>query len=164
MSGYLFQSELIYTQRKAKNQKITIKEINKMMNRRMTRLEQELSGALGDFWKQNAEKEINKIWDQASQGEILLTEDRAAYWKASGNFLPSECIEKLMHTPYKTVISAEATARAREKQDKKVIERYRQAQAKRSTEQRAEEMAEMRAAFGTGSTIVDILTGEQFEI
>ena len=135
-----------------------------MMNRRMTRLEQELSGSLGDFWKQNAEKEINKIWDQASQGEILLTEDRAAYWKASGNFLPAECIEKLMHTPYKTVISAEATARAREKQDKEAIERYRQAQEKQSAEQRAEEIAEMRAAFGTGSTIVDILTGERFEI
>ena len=135
-----------------------------MMNRRMTRLEQELSGALGDFWKQNAEKEINKIWNQASQGEILLTEDRAAYWKASGNYLPAECIEKLMHTPYKSVISAEATARAREKQDQEAIERYRQAQAKRSAEQRAEQKAEMRVAFGTGSTIVDILTGEQFEI
>ena len=135
-----------------------------MMKSRMTRLEQELSGALGDFWKQNAEKEINRIWDQASQGEILLTEDRAAYWKASGHYLPAECIEKLMHTPYKTVISAEATARAREKQDKEAIERYRQAQAKRSAEQRAEEKAEMRAAFGTGSTIVDILTGERFEI
>ena len=135
-----------------------------MMKSRMTRLEQELSGALGDFWKQNAEKEINKIWDQASQGEILLTDDRAAYWKKSGNFLPAECIEKLMHTPYKTVISAEATARAREKQDQEAIERYRQAQEKRSAEQRAEQKAEMKAAFGTGSTIVDILTGERYEI
>ena len=135
-----------------------------MMNRRMTRLEQELSGALGDFWKQNAEKGINKIWNQASQGEILLTEDRAAYWKASGNYLPAECIEKLMHTPYKTVISAEATAEARARQDQEAMERYIQAQAKRSAEQRAEEKAEMRAAFGAGSTIVDILTGERFEI
>ena len=50
------------------------------------------------------------------------------------------------------------------KAGKGAIERYRQAQEERSSEQRAEEMAEMRAAFGTGSTIVDILTGERFEI
>ena len=128
--------------------------------KRMSRLEQELSGSLGVFWKEKAEREINRIWKQASDGEILLTGEKAAYWKTNGRFLPEECIEKLMHTPYRTVISREATADARAKQEAEAIEAYRRAQEKA----RDEQTAEMQAVFGKGTTILNVLTGERYEI
>ena len=41
------------------------------------------------------------------------------------------------------------------------IERYRQAQARRTPEQIAEEQFEMRAAFGPGVEVVNIITGKR---
>lgn len=46
------------------------------------------------------------------------------------------------------------------KQDVKAIKQYIENQAKRTQEQRDEELFEMRAAFGEGETVVNIFTGE----
>jgi len=56
--------------------------------------------------------------------------------------------------------SAEATREERKKETKKSIENYRKQQGKFSEEQ----MAEMRNAFGTGTVVVDVLTGEKYHL
>ena len=43
----------------------------------------------------------------------------------------------------------------------KFIGAYKKAQALKTPEQKAEEMLEMRAAFGPGETIVNVITGEK---
>ena len=73
---------------------ITIKKETKAM----TRFEKELSGALGTFWKKNAEMEVERFQTSADQGEIILDADGAARWKTnqryiSNNYRP-ELIEK----------------------------------------------------------------------
>ena len=53
-----------------------------------------------------------------------------------------------------------ATQAAREAEVKADLESYRAARRAPS----AEEMAEMRAAFGEGATVVDALTGEKIQL
>ena len=52
--------------------------------------------------------------------------------------------------------SRKATAKARNLQVKKVLREYEL----QYTGPNTEELAEMRAAFGTGETIVDVITGD----
>lgn len=124
----------------------------------MTRFERELSGSLGAFWKKNAEQEIAKMQERADNDEIRTTISGAAFWNRSGNFLPADCAEILSHTDFP--FSLEATAKAREEQTAKQLEAYRKSYKGPSEE----EKAEMRAAFGTGTTVVDIITGEKIRL
>ena len=124
----------------------------------MTRFERELSGSLGAFWKKNAEQEIAKMQERADNDEIRTTISGAAFWNRSGNFLPADCAEILSHTDFP--FSLEATAKAREEQTAKQLEAYRKSYKGPSEE----EKAEMRAAFGTGTTVMDIITGEKIRL
>ena len=124
----------------------------------MTRFERELSGSLGAFWKKNAEQEIAKMQERADNDEIRTTISGAAFWNRNGNFLPADCAEILSHTDFP--FSLEATAKAREEQTAKQLEAYRKSYKGPSEE----EKAEMRAAFGTGTTVMDIITGEKIRL
>ena len=120
----------------------------------MTRFEQELSGALGNFWKQHAEREIAELAARA-EDEIRTTIGGAAFWASNGRFLPSDVCEKLAHTDFP--FDPEETARARKEQANLILQNYRH-------ETTAEEKAELRAAFGAGTTVVDCISGERFRV
>jgi cytochrome c553 len=60
----------------------------------------------------------------------------------------------------KVLTDVKATADAREINDAKNIAAYIESQKNRSAEQRAEELFEMRAAFGAGEKVVNVITGE----
>ena len=120
----------------------------------MTRFERELSGALGAFWKKNAEQEIEKMQARADKNEIGTNASGAAYWNSNGNYLPSDCAEILSYTDFP--FSLEATATARKVQTARQLEAYR-----KNNKTTAEELSEMRAAFGTGTTVVNVITGER---
>ena len=124
----------------------------------MTRFERELSGSLGEFWKKNAEQEIAKMQERADNDEIRTNTEGGAFWNKSGNYLPADCAEILSYTNFP--FSLEATAKAREAQTAMQLEAYR----KSYKEPGEEEKAEMRAAFGSGSTVVDIITGERIRL
>ena len=124
----------------------------------MTRFEQELSGALGAFWKKNAEQEIEKMQKRADNDEIRTNANGAAFWNSNGNYLPADCAEILSHTDFP--FSLEETAKARKAQTAAFLEDYR----KNYMGPSEEEKAEMRAAFGTGSTVVDIITGKRIRL
>ena len=121
----------------------------------MTRFAQELSGSLGAFWRASALKEIEKMQEKADNGEILIDDNGAASWKNSGRALPEDCCEMLAHTS--VAFSPEATAAKREAETEAFLESYRKANRRRTDA----ELNEMRAAFGTGTTVVDIITGER---
>lgn len=124
----------------------------------MTRFEKELSGALGAYWKKNAEQEIAKMQARADNDEIRTNMNGAAFWNSNGNYLPADCAEILSHTDFP--FSLEETAKARKAQTAMQLESYR----KSYTGPSEEEKAEMRVAFGTGSTVVDIITGERIRL
>ena len=121
----------------------------------MTRFERELSGALGAFWKKNAEKEIEKMQVRANSGEIGTDAQGAAFWASNGKALPSDSVEILSHTTFE--FDATATADLREAQTIAFLAGYRHTPT-------AEERAEMQAAFGKGTTVVDCLSGEKIRL
>ena len=124
----------------------------------MTRFERELNGSLGEFWKRHAEEEIAKMQARVDNDEIRTNIGGGAFWNSNGNYLPADCAEILSYTDFP--FSLEETARAREAQTAAFLENYR----KNYTGPSEEEKAEMRAAFGTGATVVDIISGERVSL
>ena len=124
----------------------------------MTRFQMKLSGQLGDYWKRNAEEEIARMQDRVDNGEVLIDGNCAAYWKSNGNYLPEDCVEKLLHTSF--FFDADATNAARKKQ----YAEFRKEYCARKHDPSLEEVYEMRAAFGAGAKLVDIISGETYVV
>ena len=123
----------------------------------MTRFEKELSGALGAYWKQSAEKELEKVREELEKGLITIDGNGVARNRI-GRVLMSDMLEKLTHVT--DAVDTEATTNAREEEVKKTLEEYRRS-ARPATE---EELDEMRAAFGRGKTVVNIITGQEYHL
>lgn len=123
----------------------------------MTRFERELSGALGAYWKNSAEKELEEIRKDLEAGKITIDENGVAR-NCIGRVLMSDMLEKLTYVTDE--VDAEATKAAREEEVTRSLADYRR-NAKPASE---EELSEMRAAFGEGQTIVNILTGERITL
>ena len=123
----------------------------------MTRFERELSGALGAYWKNSAEKELEEIRAELEAGKITIDEQGVAR-NCIGRVLMSDMLEKLTYVTDR--VNTEATKAAREAEVEKSLAEYRR-NAKPAT---SEEMAEMRAAFGEGTKVVNILTGRSYSL
>ena len=123
----------------------------------MTRFARELSGTLGAYWKASAEKELEQIRADFEAGNITVDENGVARNRI-GRILMSDLLEKLTYITDK--VDAEATKAAREAENDAFLESYRKANHRHSEE----ELNEMRATFGTGTTVVDIITGERIRL
>ena len=123
----------------------------------MTRFEQELSGALGAFWKNNAEKELERIEKDLEEGCITIDENGVAR-NSIGRVLMSDMLEKLTYITDE--VDSEATNAARTEETAKELAEY----CRNATPASEEEKNEMRAAFGRGQTVVNILTGERINL
>ena len=123
----------------------------------MTRFEKELSGALGAYWKKEAEKELARVEKDLEEGRITIDENGIAR-NCIARILHDDMLEKVAMVSDK--VNVEATRDARDEETAKVIEAYRAS----CTGPREEEMFEMRAAFGTGTTVVDIFTGKKIKL
>ena len=123
----------------------------------MTRFERELSGALGAFWKKEAEKELARIEKELESGKITIDEKGIAR-NSIGRVLMSDMAEKVSYITDR--IDLEATKEARSEAVSQELTALRN-NARPATE---EEKNEMRAAFGKGQTVVNILTGERINL
>ena len=123
----------------------------------MTRFERELSGALGAFWKKEAEKELARIEKDLENGKITIDEKGIAR-NSIGRVLMSDMAEKVSYITDR--IDLEATKEARSEAVSQELTALRN-NARPATE---EEKDEMRAAFGKGQTVVNILTGERINL
>ena len=122
----------------------------------MTRFAREWNGELGAFWQKNAHEEAARLL--AQRDNIEVEEDGAAKWKSNGSYLPADVVEKLIFAGA-DFFSAEATAAKREAQTTEFLQNYR-----RSHRTTAEERTEMEVAFGKGTTVVNIITGEKIKL
>ena len=123
----------------------------------MTRFEKELSGALGAYWKKEAKKELERVKKDLDEGKITIDENGIAR-NCIGRTLHDDMLEKVAKVSRK--VNVEATRAARDEETAKVIEAYRASYTGPSEE----EMFEMRAAFGTGTKVVDIFTGKKIKL
>lgn len=123
----------------------------------MTRFQQELSGSLGTFWKKEAEKELAKTRADLDSGRITIDSNGVAR-NCIGRILMADQMEKLLMVTDKA--DTAATAAARQAETDRSLAAYRAAKRQHS----AEEIAEMRAAFGPGITVVDAITGERIAL
>lgn len=123
----------------------------------MTRFEQEISGQLGGVWKKEAERELARLVEDARE-RATVEEDGAIKWNSNGKYLPEHCCERLEYAGFG--FSREATKAKREIQNREFIEQYRKNQA----EPTEDELAEMRAAFGPGATVVDVISGREIQL
>ena len=92
----------------------------------------------------------------SQRDNIEVEDDGAAKWISSGNYLPADVVEKLTFAGA-DFFSAEATAAKRDAQTAAFLDSYRRNYKGPSEE----EKAEMRAAFGEGTTVVNVITGEK---
>ena len=122
----------------------------------MTRFAMEWNGELGAFWQKNAHEEAARLL--AQRDNIEVEEDGAAKWKSNGSYLPADVVEKLIFAGA-DFFSEEATAAKREAQTAEFLGNYR-----RNHKTTAEERTEMEAAFGKGTTVVNIITGERIKL
>lgn len=119
----------------------------------MTRFQQEITGELGQWWKNHAEKEVERAIREAD--ELAIVDSNGAIkWKSNGSYLMDDFCEMLEYAGYQ--FSRKATAEARNIQVKKCLKDYRMNYNGPS----AEELLEMRSAFGAGETVVDVITGD----
>lgn len=123
----------------------------------MTKFEREISGSLGAFWKKNAEEEVKKAVAQAEK-DATVEADGAIRWSSNGRYLMDDFCEKLEYAGYP--FSRKATAQKREEQVEEELAEYRRNRKGFS----AEELVEARAAFGEGTTLVNVLTGEKIKL
>ena len=133
------------------------REITKTEENTMTRFEREISGSLGAFWKKNAEEEVRKAVAQAD-AQATVDADGAVRWNSNGRYLMDDFCEKLEYAGY--AFSREATAAKRDAQNAESLAEYRRNDKGFSRE----ELAEARAAFGEGTTVVNVLTGKKTKL
>ena len=119
----------------------------------------ELNGEFGEYWAKDAQKRLDKIVEDYHTGELII-EDGVGKWLRSDNIIPDECAfyAEYMGLP----IDREATAKARDEELQMLIEEYREYQDEH--EPSDEELFEMRAAFGEGEVVVDVLTGRRIQL
>ena len=126
----------------------------------MTRFERELNGSLGSYWAENAKKEIRKMEERQINGEIFFGADGVVRWTSNNRVMPKDCREVLAHSVYRDLYSEEASRAAEEAETAAFLDSYRKSYKGPSEE----EKAEMRAAFGTGATVVNVITGERIRL
>lgn len=124
----------------------------------MTRFKMELSGMLGEFWKKQAEQELQKVKSDLDSCRITVGVDGVAR-NYLGRALSDDMHEKLMMVASEEVkFYLKPTRRARKAETAEAVQRYA------SREVGAEEMHEMRSAFGAGTTVVDALSGRRYAL
>ena len=120
----------------------------------MTSFYQEITGVLGDYWKKDATKRVQDYVEEAKM-KADVDSNEAIRWKNNGNYLMDDYCEVLEYAGYP--FSREATKAARDAQVAQQLADYRTNPPMMTDEY----IAEMRAAFGSGTSVVDVISGQR---
>ena len=85
-------------------------------------------------------------------------------WVSNDRCIPNDIMLDLLRYGMVNAVTVATTRIVEREETDRFIEEYKKNRANRSAEEVAEERYEMRAAFGPGETVVNILTGERTEI
>ena len=117
------------------------------MNPAEIRRERELLEAGATFAKTNWYRDPKDV-------NVLL-------WKSNDRSPMDDLMSQWLELGLIDLADFRATAKARKAQNDAFFAEYREARKNRTPEQIAEEAFELRAAFGPGETVVDVITGER---
>lgn len=123
-----------------------------------SRFQQEISGDLGEWWVRHAQKELDGLRDDLAEGKIVIDNNGVAR-NSIGRAVMADMLEKLLYIAPEG-LDEEATRDARESEVAAYIEEYK----RNYTGPSEEELAEMRAEFGLGEVIVNVLTGTRIQL
>lgn len=122
----------------------------------MTRFQMELSGMLGEFWKKQAEQELQKVKSDLDSCRIAIDGDGVAR-NCIGRALADDMLEKVeLVAP--DCVNVSATRATYEAEVREALKGYA------SRQPSGEEMHEMRSVFGAGTTVVDVLSGRRYAV
>lgn len=102
-------------------------------------------------------REAHKLAINLAKPEHRTIEAGIIRWVSNGSVPPADCVALAAHIGQPVDVAA-CTA-ARDAETRETIARYREAQKGRQPS--GEELSEMRAAFGPGTTVVNALTGRR---
>ena len=125
----------------------------------MTRFDRELRGEYGEFWKKEATQYLHKVEEEVFRGEITIDKEGVAR-NCIGRVVVDEVANALDYIIQDGSFRWDKTIEARQKEDEEFIKNYI-AQDRGPSD---EEIIEMKAAFGEGTTVIDILTGKQIQL
>lgn len=126
----------------------------------MTRFENELNGKYGAFWQIEAQQKVFDAQFQYADGKLLITKDGVAFWAVNGRAVMEDYADILEHTWMAGFFSRENTKAFRDVQNDIAIMQYKNSHSSVSSET----MEEMRNAFGSGTKVVDVLSGETYAL
>ena len=125
----------------------------------MTRFDRELRGEYGEFWKKEATQYLHKIEEEVFRGELTIDKEGVVR-NCIGRVVVDEVANALDYIIQDGSFRWDKTIEARQKEDEEFIKNYI-AQDRGPSD---EEIIEMKAAFGEGTTVIDILTGKQIQL
>lgn len=123
----------------------------------MTRFMAEFNGKFGAWWKAEAEKELAEVKADLEAGRITI-DDNGVARNCVGRVVMADMLEKIALVTDE--VDTAATTCARDAEVKESLREYRANRRPYSSE----DLAEMRAAFGPGETVVNVLTGERIQL
>ena len=122
----------------------------------MTRFQMELRGKLGQFWQNEGQKELQRVTSDLDSCKIIIDSDGVAR-NSIGRALADDMLEKVeLVAP--DCVNVSATRATYEAEVREALKGYA------SRQPSGEEMHEMRSAFGTGTTVVDVLNGRRYAV
>lgn len=125
----------------------------------MTRFGRELRGEYGEFWKKKAIQYLHKIEEEVFRGEITIDKEGVAR-NCIGRVVVDEVANALDYIIQDGSFRLDKTVEARDAEDTQFIKNY-MAQNRNPSD---EELLEMKAAFGEGATVIDVLTGKRIQL
>lgn len=125
----------------------------------MTRFDRELRGEYGEFWKKEAIKFLHTVEAEVSRGEITIDKEGVAR-NCLGRAVMDDVANALDYIFEDGSFRWDKTIEAREAEDRRFIKEY----LIQSREPSDEELLEMKATFGEGSKVVDIISGKEIQL
>lgn len=125
----------------------------------MTRLDRELRGEYGEFWKKKAIQYLHKIEEEVFTGEITIDKEGVAR-NCIGRVVMDDVANALDYIIQDGSFRWDKTIEARNQEDEEFLKEY----ASREHRYSDEEIAEMKAAFGEGTKVVNLFTGKEIQL
>ena len=125
----------------------------------MTRFDRELRGEYGEFWKKKAIQYLHKIEEEVFKREITIDKEGVAR-NCIGRVVMDDVANALDYIVNDGSFRWDKTIEARQKEDEKFLKEY----ASHNHQHSKEELAEMKAAFGEGTKVINILTGQEIQL
>lgn len=125
----------------------------------MTRFDKELQGLYGDYWKKEAIKYLHKIEEEVSTGRITIDSEGVAR-NCIGRVVMDDVANALDYIVDDGSFRWDKTTEARQKENEEFLKEY----ASHNHQYSNEELAEMKAAFGEGTKVVNVLTGQEIQL